>query len=66
MEKTYLRNDVFRVHSDEHLESKVFILFIALIIRNEIYKSLKPLYLKKRKEYTVPKVLREYERLGVT
>lgn len=66
MEKTYLGNDVFRVHSDEHLESKIFISFIALIIRNEIYKSLKPLYLKKRKEYTVPKVLREYERLGVT
>lgn len=66
MEKTYLGNDVFRVHLDEHLESKVFISFIALIIRNEIYKSLKPLYLKNKKEYTVPKVLREYEKLGVT
>lgn len=66
MEKTYLGNDVFRVYSDEHLESKIFISFIALIIRNEIYKSLKPLYLSNRKEYTVPKVLREYERLGVT
>lgn len=66
MEKTYLGNDVFRVHTDEHLESKVFISFIALIIRNEIYKSLKPLYMRNRKEYTVPKVLREYERLGVT
>lgn len=65
MEKAYLGNDVFRVHSDEHLESKVFVSFIALIIRNEIYKSLKPLYLKNRKEYTVPKVLREYERLGL-
>ena len=43
MEKIYLGNDVFRVHLDEHLESKVFISFIALIIRNEIYKSLKPL-----------------------
>ena len=49
MEKTYLGNDVFRVHLDEHLESKVFISFIALIIRNEIYKSLKPLYLKNKK-----------------
>ena len=66
MEKIYLGNDVFRVHLDEHLESKVFISFIALIIRNEIYKSLKPLYLKNKKEYTVPKVLREYEKLGVT
>lgn len=65
MEKTYLGNDVFRVHTDEHLESKIFISFIALIIRNEIYKSLKPLYIKNRKEYTVPKVLRDYEKLGV-
>lgn len=48
------------------LKVKMFISFVALIIRNEIYKSLKPLYLKNRKEYTVPKVLREYERLGVT
>lgn len=66
MEKRYLGNDVFRVHTDEHLESKVFISFIALIIRNEIHKSLKPLYMRNRKEYTIPKVLREYERLGVT
>ena len=33
------------------LESKVNASFISLIIRNEIYKSLKPLYLKNRKEY---------------
>lgn len=66
MEKTHLGNDVFRVHTDDQLESKVFVSFIALIIRNEIYKSLKPLYQKNRKEYTVPKVIREYERLGLT
>ncbi len=57
---------VFRVHSDDHLESKVFVSFIALILRNEIYKALKPLYQKNRKEYTVPKVIREYEKLGLT
>lgn len=66
MEKTYLGNDVFRVHSEEKLESKVFVSFIALIIRNEIYKSLKELYKTNRKEYTIPKVLKDYERLGVT
>ncbi|WP_071442330.1 IS1634 family transposase [Traorella massiliensis] len=66
MEKTYLGNDVFRVHSEEKLESKVFVSFIALIIRNEIYQSLKELYKTNRKEYTVPKVLKDYERLGVT
>lgn len=66
MEKSYLGNDVFRVHSTGSLESKVFISFIALILRNEIYKSLKELYKKNKSEYTVPKVLKEYERLGVT
>lgn len=66
MEKSYLGNDVFRVHSSEKLESKVFVTFIALIIRNEIYKAMKGLYQKNKKEYTVPKVLKEIERLGLT
>lgn len=66
MEKSYLGFDVFRVHDQVKLESKVFISFLALIIRNEIYQGLKPLYKKNRKEYTVPKVLKEFERLGIT
>ena len=66
MEKSYLGCDVFRVSGNEKLESKVFISFIALILRNEIYQSIKPLYKKNRKEYTVPKVLQQLERLGIT
>ncbi|WP_416327789.1 IS1634 family transposase [[Eubacterium] hominis] len=66
MEKSYLGFDVFRVQNVEKLESKVFISFIALIIRNEIYRLLKPLYKKNRKEYTVPKVLRQIERMRLT
>lgn len=66
MEKSYLGFDVFRVHDTEKLESKVFVSFVALIIRNEIYQALKPMYKKNRKENTVPKVIREYERLGIT
>lgn len=66
MEKSYLGFDVFRVHNTEKLESKVFVSFVALIIRNEIYQALKPMYKKNRKENTVPKVIREYERLGIT
>ena len=66
MEKSYLGFDAFRVHDTVKLESKVFISFIALIIRNEIYQDMKQLYKKNRKEYTVPKVLRELERLGIT
>ena len=66
MEKSYLGCGVFRVHSVERLESKVFLSFIALIIRNEIHKRLKPLYQKDRKDFTVPKTLRQYERIGIT
>ena len=66
MEKSYLGFDVFRVHTEGKLESKIFVSFIALIIRNELYQRLKPLYKKNRKEYTVPKAIRQYERMGLT
>ena len=66
MEKSYLGFDVFRVHGTEKLESKAFISSVALIIRNEIYQALKLGYNKNRIENTVPKVIREYERLGIT
>ena len=66
MDKSYLGNDVFRVHDTQRLESKVFISFIAMILRNEIYHSMKGLYKKNRKEYTVPNVLRELDKLRIT
>lgn len=66
MDKSYLGNDVFRVHNTERLESKVFISFIAMILRNEIYQKMKGLYKKNRKEYTVPSVLREIDKLRIT
>lgn len=65
MDKSYLGNDVFRVHSDTSLESKMFVSFIALIIRNEIYQRMKPLYAKNRKEFSVPQTIRELERLNM-
>lgn len=66
MDKSYLGNDVFRVHGNEKLEGKMFVSFVALVIRNAIQNRLKPLYKKNRKEYTVPMALRQYERLGLT
>ena len=66
MDKSHLGNDVFRVHGDEKLEGKMFVSFVALVIRNAIQQKLKPLYKKNRKEYTVPMALRQYERLGLT
>ena len=58
MDKSYPGN--------EKLEGKMFVSFVALVIRNAIQQRLKPLYKKNRKEYTVPMALRQYERLGLT
>lgn len=44
MDKSYLGNDVFRVHSTKKLESKMFISFIALVLRNQIHMKTKALY----------------------
>ena len=66
MDKSYLGNDVFRVHDNEKLEGKMFVSFVALVIRSAIQQKLKPLYKKNRKEYTVPMALRQHERLGLT
>ena len=40
-DKSYLGNKSMRVYSDEALSSKVFIQFIALILRSRIYTSIK-------------------------
>lgn len=40
-DKSYLGNRNYRVHSTESVENKIFIEFVALIIRNKIYTSLK-------------------------
>ena len=66
IEKSYLGYDVFRVHSDEALEGKMFMSFIALILRNEIYKNSKELYFKNKKETTVPAVLNVINKLTLT
>ena len=65
-DKSYLGNKSMRVYSDEALSSKVFIQFIALILRSRIYTALKeksenmpekPNYL------TVPAALKELEKI---
>ena len=65
-EKSYMGFDCFRVHDEERMKAKLFILFISLIIRTDIYNQLKPLYLKDAKNYTVPKALKELEKLYIT
>ena len=64
--KSYLENKSMRVHSDEALSSKVFIQFIALILRSRIYTALKEKsekMLKKPNYLTVPAALKELEKI---
>ena len=65
-DKSFLENHSFRVHSNESVASKVFVAFIALIIRNRIFNALqdemkalgtKPNFM------TVPAALRELEKI---
>ena len=65
-DKSYLGNQSMRVYSSESMEAKIFVEFVALIIRNRIYT-----YLKKEQErsetkqnfLTVPAALRELEKI---
>ena len=66
MDKSYLGNYVFRVHSTRKPESKMFISFIALVLRNQIYMKTKALYKSNKTEYTVPRIIRTLETMGVT
>ena len=65
-DKSYLGNKSMRVYSDEALSSKVFIQFIALILRSRIYTALKEKsekMLKKPNYLTVPAALKELEKI---
>lgn len=65
-DKSYLGNKSFRVHSSESVASKIFIEFVALIIRNKFYLYLKEQMQKSRKKgnfMTVPAALKELEKI---
>ena len=65
-DKSYLGNKSMRVCSEEALSSKIFIQFIALILRSRIYTALKDKcekMLKKPNYMTVPAALKELEKI---
>jgi transposase len=65
-DKSYLGNKSLRVYTDESISAKIFIEFIALIIRSKIYTCLKDEmnYLDKKPNYmTVPAALKELEKI---
>ncbi len=55
-----------RVHTTESLKSKVFITFIAMIIRNAMFQKAEALRRKDKKVYTVPGMISELENLECT
>lgn len=65
-DKSYLGEKSMRVYHDEPVHSKIFIEFVALIIRNKIYTCLKDRMkeLHKKKNYmTVPAALKELDKI---
>jgi hypothetical protein len=65
-DKSFLDNKSFRVSSNDALESKIFVEFIALIIRSKIYAQLgrRMAEMAKKPNYmTVPAALRELEKI---
>ena len=65
-DKSYLGNKSMRVGSDEALATKIFVQFIALILRGRIYASLKEkceTMLKKPNYMTVPASVKELEKI---
>lgn len=68
-DKTFLGNKCLRVHSDTSAYAKIFIEFVALIIRNKIYTSLSDEMKKNDKKsnfMTVPAAIRELEKIEMT
>lgn len=65
-DKSYLGEKTMRVYEDEPFHTKIFIEFIALIIRNKIYTCLKDrmrLTGKKENYMTVPAAIRELKKI---
>ena len=65
-DKTFLGNHCLRVGSDESADSKIFIEFVALIIRNRMYNYLmdeKKKMAKKPNYMTVPAAIRELDKI---
>ena len=65
-DKTFLGSNSMRTHTARALSAKVFVEFIALIVRNRIYNLLKETMLRletKTNYMNVPKALRELEKI---
>ena len=58
--------DKARVYTTESLKSKVFITFLAMIIRNAMFQRMQGLRKKNRKAFTIPGMISELENIECT
>mgnify|MGYP002522968222 CR=1 FL=1 len=68
-DKTYLGNKSLRVYSTESTNAKIFVEFVAMIIRNKIYTCLTDEMKRLGKKYnymTVPAAIKELEKIEIT
>ncbi|MBO6239552.1 MAG: transposase [Butyrivibrio sp.] len=68
-DKSYLGNNTLRVASSETAANKIFVAFIALIIRSRLYTALKDKakeMTRKPNYLTVPAAIRELEKIEMT
>lgn len=68
-DKSYLGNKSLRTHSTESTSAKIFIEFVAMIVRNKFYTCLvdeMKLLNKKPNYMTVPAAIRELEKIELT
>lgn len=68
-DKTYLGDKSLRVHSTESTSAKIFVEFVAMIIRNKMYTCLadEMKRLNKKPNYmTVPAAIKELEKIELT
>ena len=65
-DKSYLGNGSFRVHRNESMRAKIFVEFVALIIRNRFHTCLRKQRIangNKQNYLTVPAAIRELEKI---
>ena len=67
-DKSYLGNSAIRNYTTEPCHAKIFLEFVALIVRNRFYTYLRALMKstgKKRNYYTVPAAIKELEKIEI-
>ena len=63
--KSNLGLEALRNHSDDAIDGKLFVLFIASILRSSLFNSTKTLRLKDRKNFTIPAIIKELNKIIV-